>query len=98
MFDYGYKPWEDDEFKDMHRPRLGEVYIPFSGGGFCLCKACNEAVEVAMKPATHVYDRCSRISPKDAHNLSSIPGADDIYLLCSRLVYAYILTERDQRE
>ncbi|KAF2180138.1 P-loop containing nucleoside triphosphate hydrolase protein [Zopfia rhizophila CBS 207.26] len=93
IIDYGDEPWLDlDDASSWHRPALGAIGPDSIGRTTCHCEACEAAQEKNSKNATTRFEGWDRIKCKEKETLT-----DGQYLLCSRLVWAYILKAREWR-
>jgi hypothetical protein len=63
------------------------------GGNICFCDACTDTDAMLTTSVRSVYGDCDEIRPNDAVSLH-----DEVLALCSRLVYGYVLKERQWSE
>lgn len=93
MIDYERVPWDDSsQPENFHKPVLGGFPYDTAISATCFCDACEKAQGASIQRSQPVYSNWNWIDPKEERTLT-----DEQYMLCSRVVYGYILKERQWR-
>ncbi|KAF2843761.1 P-loop containing nucleoside triphosphate hydrolase protein, partial [Patellaria atrata CBS 101060] len=91
VFDYTFQPWLESQLKNKHEPDFSGYFSDSMGASNCFCDACLKAEEAKTCNTMGRYYGWDQMDPTETS------FSDQQYLLCSRIVYGYVLKERQWR-